>query len=93
MIETPLARIALETAAPTIRWTEMEVYRPNMPQASSRRAGVHPGGIDRHPDKWRVRVASIKPLNNKARLSADGGSRWFLVGAVPVSDEQGNILK
>jgi hypothetical protein len=72
----------------------MEVYRPKMPQAqvggpafiltasiNTRTGGACP---------WR---GSSRSTTRRAYQRTDRGNRWFLVGAVPVSDEQGNILK
>ena len=55
---------------------------------------VHPDDIDRHLDKWRASLATGAPFENEARRrAADGEYRWFLARAVPLRDEQGNILK
>ena len=55
---------------------------------------VHPEDIDRHMEKWRVSLATGAPFENEARRrAADGEYRWFLARAVPLRDEQGNILK
>ena len=55
---------------------------------------VHPEDIDRHLDKWRASLATGAPFENEARRrAADAQYRWFLARAVPLRDEQGNILK
>ena len=55
---------------------------------------VHPEDIDRHLEKWRASLATGAPFENEARRrAADGEYRWFLARAVPLRDEQGNILK
>ena len=55
---------------------------------------VHPDDIDRHLDKWRASLATGTPFENEARRrAADAQYRWFLARAVPLRDEQGNILK
>ena len=55
---------------------------------------VHPDDVDRHLDKWRAALATGAPFENEARRrAADGEYRWFLARAVPLRDEQGNILK
>ena len=55
---------------------------------------VHPDDIDRHLEKWRASLATGAPFENEARRrAADGEYRWFLARAVPLRDEQGNILK
>jgi PAS domain S-box-containing protein len=50
----------------------------------------HPG--DRLIEEWRAALAAGKPFEKEARLRrADGQYRWFLIRAVPLRDEQGNI--
>ena len=45
-------------------------------------------------DKWRASLATGTPFENEARRrAADAQYRWFLARAVPLRDEQGNILK
>ncbi|HXC48042.1 MAG TPA: PAS domain-containing protein [Candidatus Sulfotelmatobacter sp.] len=47
---------------------------------------------DRLMDEWRAALAAGKPFEKEARLRrADGQYRWFLIRAVPLRDEQGNI--
>jgi PAS domain S-box-containing protein len=47
---------------------------------------------DRLMEEWRAALAAGKPFEKEARLRrADGEYRWFLVRAVPLRDEQGNI--
>ncbi len=56
---------------------------------------VHPDDLQRHMEKWRVCSATGEPYEDEARFrrAADGEYRWFLVRAVPLRDETGNILK
>src|SRR5262249_41106639 len=58
-------------------------------------AAVHPQDVDRHVAKWRTSLATGEQFENEVRYrrSADGQYRWFLARAVPLRDEQGNILK
>jgi PAS domain S-box-containing protein len=58
-------------------------------------SAVHPEDMDQHVGKWQKSVATGDPFENEVRYrrSADGKYRWFLVRAVPLRDEQGNILK
>jgi PAS domain S-box-containing protein len=45
-------------------------------------------------DEWRAAVASGEPFEAEARFrGADGKYRWFLVRAVPLRDERGNIVQ
>ena len=52
-----------------------------------------------HPDdrlmaEWRAALAAEKPFEKEARLRrADGQYRWFLIRAVPLRDEQRNVVK
>src|SRR5271166_4820426 len=54
-----------------------------------------PEDLQRHMEKWRVCSASGEPFEDETRFrrAADGEYRWFLVRAVPLRDEAGNILK
>ena len=56
---------------------------------------VHPEDMQRHMEKWQVCSASGEPYEDETRFrrAADGEYRWFLVRAVPLRDETGNILK
>jgi PAS domain S-box-containing protein len=48
---------------------------------------------DRLIREWRTALAAGKPFEKEARLRrADGEYRWFLIRAVPVLDEQGNVV-
>src|SRR3982074_163726 len=49
---------------------------------------------DRLTEEWRAALAAEKPFEKEARLRrADGQYRWFLIRAVPLRDEQGNLIK
>ena len=55
---------------------------------------VHPDDIARHLEKWRAAVSAGTRFDNAARYrGADGQYRWFLVRAVPLRDERGNLLR
>ncbi len=48
---------------------------------------------DRLIEEWRAALAAGKPFLKEARLRRfDGQYRWFLIRAVPLRDEQGNIV-
>jgi PAS domain S-box-containing protein len=52
----------------------------------------YPG--DRMKEEWLAALADGKPFEKEVRLRrADGKYRWFLIRAVPLRDEQGNIVK
>jgi PAS domain S-box-containing protein len=49
---------------------------------------------DRLKEEWRAALAAGEPFEKEARLRrADGQYRWFLIRAVPLRDEQGNLVK
>jgi PAS domain S-box-containing protein len=55
---------------------------------------IHPEDYQRLVTEWAAHFASGEPIEDEARLRrADGQYRWFLHRAVPLRDEQGNILK
>jgi PAS domain S-box-containing protein len=65
------------------------------PSASSWQSAVHPEDLPLHRSRWEESFATGKPLDSEARWrrAADGEYRWLLARAVPLRDEQGNILK
>ena len=49
---------------------------------------------DRLKEKWPSAMAAGKPFQTEARLrGTDGQYRWFLIRAMPLRDERGNIIK
>src|SRR5882724_1783153 len=57
-------------------------------------AAIHPEDRARFVDEWSAALAAGEPLEAETRLRrADGESRWFLLRAVPLRDEKGNIVK
>ena len=55
---------------------------------------VHRDDLARHLAVWRAAMASGEPFENEVRhRNANGEYRWFLVRAVPLRDDHGNILK
>jgi PAS domain S-box-containing protein len=55
---------------------------------------VHPDDIAQHLEKYRAAVSAGTTFDNAARYcGANGQYRWFLVRAVPLRDEKGNLLK
>src|ERR1700721_1250655 len=49
---------------------------------------------DRLVEEWRTAFAAAKPFEKEARLRRfDGQYRWFLIRAVPLRDEQRNVVK
>ena len=57
-------------------------------------AALHPDDREQHVAKWRASHASGELFESEARhRDAHGNYRWLLVRAVPLRDEQGNVLK
>ena len=55
---------------------------------------VHPEDVEPYVPKWRASAATGQPFEAEVRIrGADGEYRWFLENAVPLRDDQGNILK
>ena len=55
---------------------------------------IHPEDLDRVLNNWQAALAAGEPLEMERRhRRADGKYRWFLVRAVPLRDEMGNIVK
>ena len=77
------------------RWREYTGLSTVDTSGSGWRSAVHPEDVERHADKWRLSVATGEPFEDEARFrcAADGEYRWFLVRAVPLRDEYGDILK
>jgi PAS domain S-box-containing protein len=76
------------------QWAEFS----GLPAEETSRLGwqcaIHPDDFIEHLAKWRHSMTTGEPFENEARhRSAKGEYRWFLVRAVPLCDEQGNILK
>jgi PAS domain S-box-containing protein len=55
---------------------------------------IHPEDYQRLVTEWAAHFSTGEPIEDEARLRrADGEYRWFLHRAVPLRDEQGNIVK
>lgn len=55
---------------------------------------VHPDDLERLTSTWLSILASREPGEVEARVRRfDGAYRWFLIRAVPVQDEQGNVTR
>jgi len=55
---------------------------------------IHPDDLETLMNTWRRHLASGKPAEVEARLRRfDGEYRWFLFRAVPVRDEQNNLIR
>jgi len=56
---------------------------------------VHTEDIERHMEAWRKCSATSEPFEDEARFrrAEDGVYRWFLIRAVPLRNEIGNVVK
>jgi PAS domain S-box-containing protein len=58
------------------------------------RTAIYPGDLSELLERWRAILASGEPGEVEARFRRfDGEYRWFLIRAVPVHDEQGNVVR
>ncbi|ROZ77132.1 PAS domain S-box protein [Ramlibacter sp. WS9] len=73
------------------RWHE---YTGLGPAAANSKEAVHPDDAGRYRAARRHSIATGEPFEQEVRLRRhDGEYRWFLGRAVPLRDEQGNVLK
>lgn len=76
------------------RWVQYSGLSPEDTAGSGWQATIHPDDIQQHLAKWHSALASGETFENELRhRSATGEYRWFLIRAVPLRGEQGNILK
>jgi PAS domain S-box-containing protein len=77
------------------RWREYTSLSLEDTAGSGWESAVHPEDLERHTQKWRVCSGTGEPFEDEARYrrAANGEYRWFLVRAVPLRDEHGNILR
>jgi PAS domain S-box-containing protein len=75
------------------RWLDFTGLSPHGSQ-SGWQSTVHPDDQGEHLGKWQMALSSGDPFENEVRhKGVDGEYRWFLVRAVPMRDERGNIVK
>jgi len=76
------------------QWVEFSGLPVDETSGPDWQSAVHPDDVIEHTAKWHYSIASGEPFENEARhRDAKGGYRWFLARAVPLRDEQGQILK
>ncbi len=76
------------------RYLEYTNLTPESASGSSWQATVHPDDSERTFSKWLEALATGEPLENELRhRNIKGEYRWFLVRAMPLRDEHGNVLK
>ena len=75
-------------------WVEYSGLSADQTAGSGWEVTLHPDDLEQHRAKWRASWTTGQPFENEARhRDARGNYRWFLVRAVPLRDDQGNILK
>ncbi|HXQ73909.1 MAG TPA: PAS domain-containing protein [Pyrinomonadaceae bacterium] len=76
------------------RWLEYTGLSLEQGLGLGGRAAFHPEDLPRLGDEWRAALAEGKQFETEARVRrTDGEYRWFLIRAVPLRDETGNIVK
>jgi PAS domain S-box-containing protein len=76
------------------RWLDYFGVVPGAQSLSDWRSALHPADAETHLRKWREALASGEPFENEARHRNSAGEyRWFLVRAVPLRDEDGEIVR
>jgi len=76
------------------RWVQYSGLSAEDTAGSGWQTTIHSNDIEQHLMKWRAALASGEPFENELRhRSANGEYRWFLIRAVPLRGEQGNIVK
>lgn len=55
---------------------------------------LHPDDVQASTERWQTALASGNPCEGEVRFRrADGEYRWHIVRAVPIRDEQGNVVR
>src|SRR5271168_2551714 len=76
------------------QWLDYTGFSQETARGWNWREKVHPDDMGLFEQKWAEVAAIGAPLEGEARLlSHDGEYRWFLIRAVPVRDEKGNVVK
>lgn len=76
------------------RWYEYTGATAEQLQNTGWASIVHPDDLPRVAATWNQAIATGNPYQVEARLrSAQGEYRWFLGQAIPLRDEQGQIIK
>jgi PAS domain S-box-containing protein len=76
-------------------WREYTGLSSEHTSGSGWQAVIHPDDFQRHIEKWRLCSETGQPFEDEARFrgAANGEYRWFLVRAVSLRGEAGNVLK
>jgi PAS domain S-box-containing protein len=77
------------------RWYEFTGFAPGAGDHDSWRSVLHPEDVQHCLGAWRAAVESGQPFQTECRLRdyRTGRYRWFLARALPVRNEQGQIIR
>jgi formate hydrogenlyase transcriptional activator len=77
------------------RWQEYTGMSPDEAVGFGWKGALHPKDLDRYVEKMRASLASGDPIEDEVRVRSGGSGeyRWFISRAVPLRDEQGNIIR
>jgi PAS domain S-box-containing protein len=76
------------------RWLAYTGLSPEQARDWGYRSVIHPEDYQHLVDDWAAHFETGEPIEDEARLKRwDGQYRWFLHRAVPLRDEEGNIVK
>ncbi|MCP3469776.1 PAS domain S-box protein [Bradyrhizobium sp. CCGUVB1N3] len=76
------------------QWVEFSGLSVEETSGSGWQSAIHPEDLIEHAARWHHSMVSGEPFESEARhRSVKGEYRWFLARAVPLRDEQGEILK
>lgn len=77
------------------RWYDYTGQSPEQTQASGWGPALHPDDWQPSIDRWNasVETGAIYETEYRFKRASDGAYRWHLSRALPVRDEQGNIVK
>jgi PAS domain S-box-containing protein len=75
-------------------WIEYSGLSAQQTAGSGWETTLHPDDFEQHVAKWRASWTTGQPFENEARhRDAHGNYRWFLVRAMPLRDEHGQVVK
>lgn len=76
------------------QWLDYSGFTQETARGWTYRDSIHPDDLDPFIKKWTELSAIGSPVEAEARFRRfDGEYRWFLIRALPVRDENGNIAK
>ncbi|HXG83231.1 MAG TPA: PAS domain S-box protein [Pyrinomonadaceae bacterium] len=77
------------------RWIEYTGLTVEELQISAKKTLIHPGDLQRYLDRWATSLRTGEDYKVEYRLErgSDGEYRWHLGQALPVRDEENNIVK